>query len=104
MKYTFDDSDPSIMMVRTENFDAKETSKFQILSYKIVTYLKRELRACTMRIYQEKMKISANKKKFQIFFNFLHILVAPQKLYCSICNKFRKRNFLNGSSWTSKIV
>ena len=70
MQHMFDASEPGIIIFRTENFDAKETSKFQILSYKIITHLKRKLRACTMRIYQEKMKISAQKLFFQIFFNF----------------------------------
>ena len=46
------------------------------------------------------------KKKifFQFFCNFLHILEAPKKFYCSICNKFWKRNFKKGFSGTSQIV
>ena len=90
MNYIFDASDPSMMMVRTENLYAKETSKFQILSYKIVTYLKRKLRACTMRIYQEKMKISANKKFFKYFSIFSTYSRPPKNFIVQFAINFEK--------------
>ena len=69
MQHIFDASNPSMKTVRTENFDTKETSKFQILSYKIVAYLKRWLRTCTIRIYQEKIDTCAILF-FKFFFQF----------------------------------
>ena len=74
----------------------EETSNFQILSYKIVTYIKRNLRACAIRIYQENW-ISLQKKSF--FLNFLHTLETIQKFYCSICSKFRKKKLQKLLFW-----
>ena len=53
------------------NFSSEKTSKLQILSYKRVIYLKRNLRTCTIQIHKEKSIIFWKKIgfwKFSIFF------------------------------------
>ena len=90
--------------VQCWHFSSHNTPKFQILSYERDIYLKRKLRACAIRIQQEKMRISAKNKIKLIFFNFLHMLENPKKYRCSIFQKNFKRNFINGSSGTSQIL
>ena len=41
------------------NFSSQKRSKFEILSYKWVMYLKRKLRLCTIQIQQEKVRFIA---------------------------------------------
>ena len=60
---------------------SQKTSKFQILSYKRVIYLKRKLRSCTIRIQQENNENLCKKIIFLVnIFNFLELLDDPQKI------------------------
>ena len=52
------------------NFSSQKSSKFQILSYKSVMYLKRKLRTCRIQIQVEKVWFFGKKPKFLDFWIF----------------------------------
>ena len=50
------------------NFSSQKRSKFQILSYRCVIYLKRKLRTCTIKIQPEKVRFLRKKLDFFAIF------------------------------------
>ena len=66
-------------MVKNENFQAKKRSKFQILGYRSVIYLKRKLRTYTIKIQPEKVRFLAKKYIFFDFSIFCLMLEDPRK-------------------------
>ena len=72
-------------------FSSEKRSKFQILGYRSVIYLKRKLRTYTIKIQPEKVRFLAKKKFFFWFFNFLPNARGPPKIFdAQFSNTFKK--------------
>ena len=80
------------------NFSSQKRSKFQILSYRSVIYLKRKLRTYTIKIQPEKVRFLAKKYIFFRFFDFLPNARGPPKIFDAQFSNTFKTNSKNGLS------
>ena len=85
--------------VKKSNFPSQIRSKFQILSYTSVLYLKRKMRTCTMMIQPEKVGFLEKKEIFFDFLIFQPMLEDPLKILTFNFPKFPKQNSKNGLLW-----
>merc|ERR1712020_58302 len=74
------------------NFPSQKRSKFQILSYRSVIYLKRKLRTCTIIIQPEKVGSLEEKNFFFRFFNFSPNARGPPKNFDVQFSEILKKN------------
>ena len=80
------------------NFSSQKWSKFQILSYRCVIYLKRKLRTCTIKIQLES-KISHKKIDFLRFFDFSPNARGPLKIFDIQFSEIFKKKILKWLVW-----
>ena len=81
------------------NFSSQKRSKFQILSYKSVLYLKRKLRTCTMQIQLKKVIFIAKKEIFFRFSDFSPKARGPLKIFDVQFSDIFKKKFQKLVLW-----
>ena len=86
------------------NFSSEKTSKLQILSYKRVIYLKRNLRTYTKQIQPEKIRFFAKKGIFFNFFNFSRHARGPPKIFDVQFSKNFQKKFKKWLLWDLSIL
>ena len=84
-------------------FSSKKRSKFQILGYRSVIYLKRKLRTYTIKIQPEKVRFLAKKVFFFRFFDFLPNARGPPKIFDAQFSDTFKKKSKNGLSGTCLV-